>query len=308
MSSINTNLAAITALQNLNKISKSMLMTQNQISTGYRVASASDNAAYWSIATTMRSDKSALGAVSDSLGLGAATVDTQYTAMQNAINLVDQIKTKLVAAKTPGVDRVKIQSEISQLQSQAKSVADSATFSGQNWLSVDTSVTGYTATKSIVASFTRSATGVNVGTISFNSATSVLYDSNSGTKTGIMDKDRTDTAANTFQIANIDISALSDSTTDQTKLSDLIQGVDNAISEMTTAATNLGSVKTRVGLQRDFVTALMGAIDSGVGTLVDADMNEASTKYQALQVQQQLGVQALSIANSSSQSILSLFR
>jgi flagellin len=308
MSSINTNLAAITALQNLNKINKSMLMTQSQISTGYKVATASDNAAYWSIATTMRSDKSALGAVQDALGLGAATVDTQYTATQSAIDLVDQIKTKLVAAKTPGVDRVKIQSEISQLQNQAKSVADSATFSGQNWLSVDSSATGYTATKNIVASFTRNSSGVSVGTISFNSATSVLYDSTSGTKTGILDKDRTDSAGATYQINTIDISALTDTTTDQTRLSDLISGADAAIKEMTTAGTNLGAVKTRVGLQKDFITSLVGAIDTGVSTLVDADMNEASTKYQALQVQQQLGVQALSIANSSSQSILSLFR
>ena len=87
-----------------------------------------------------------------------------------------------------------------------------------------------------------------------------------------------------------------------------ISGADAAIKEMTTAATSLGAVKTRIGLQQDFVEGLMDAIDRGVGTLVDADMNEESTRLQALQVQQQLGIQALSIANATSQNILSLFQ
>jgi flagellin len=78
--------------------------------------------------------------------------------------------------------------------------------------------------------------------------------------------------------------------------------------EMTDAASSLGAVKSRIGLQQDFVKSLMDALDRGVGTLIDADMNEESTKLQALQVQQQLGVQALSIANSSTQSILKLFQ
>ncbi len=106
----------------------------------------------------------------------------------------------------------------------------------------------------------------------------------------------------------MDISALTDSSGDLTTLEDYIKGVDTAIKEMTTAATNLGSVKQRIGLQSEFVTALGQAIDRGIATLVDADMSEESTKLQALQVQQQLGIQAMSIANSSTQNILSLFR
>ena len=91
-------------------------------------------------------------------------------------------------------------------------------------------------------------------------------------------------------------------------LDSYISGADAAIKEMTTAASNLGAVKSRIGLQQDFVKSLMDALDRGIGTLVDADMNEESTRLQALQVQQQLGIQALSIANSSSQNILSLFQ
>ena len=124
MSSINTNVAAMTALQSLTATNKSLTETQNRISTGFRVADASDNAAYWSIATTMRSDNAAMSTVQDALGLGAATVDVAYTGINSAIKVVDQIKSKLVAARQPGVDRGKIQSEITELQSQLRGVAE----------------------------------------------------------------------------------------------------------------------------------------------------------------------------------------
>ena len=137
MSSINTNVAAMTALQTLTQTNKLLTETQNRISTGYRVADASDNAAYWSIATTMRSDNAALSTVQDALGLGAATVDVAYTGLNSSIKVVDQIKSKLVAARQPGVDRNKIQSEITELQAQLRGIADAASFSGENWLSVD---------------------------------------------------------------------------------------------------------------------------------------------------------------------------
>ncbi len=116
------------------------------------------------------------------------------------------------------------------------------------------------------------------------------------------------TAAPPWPIADIDISALTDAAADVTTLEESINIVDAAILDMTDAATNLGSVKSRVDLQKEFVTNLMDAIDRGIGQLVDADMNEESTRLQALQVQQQLGIQALSIANANSQNILSLFR
>ena len=147
MSSINTNVAAMTALQSLTATNKALTETQNRISTGFRVADASDNAAYWSIATTMRSDNSALSTVQDALGLGAATVDVAYTGINSAIKVVDQIKSKLVAARQPGVDRGKIQSEITELQSQLRGIAESASFSGENWLSVDFGAATYNATK-----------------------------------------------------------------------------------------------------------------------------------------------------------------
>ena len=307
MSSINTNASAMTALKSLQMTNKALETTQSRISTGYRVASASDNAAYWSIATTMRSDNKALSTVKDALGLGQAKLDTAYTGINAAIDVVDEIKAKLVAAKEPGVDKSKIQSEITQLQDQLTSIATSASFSGENWLSVDSSATGYSATKSVVASFNRAADGtVSVSTIDIDTSSTKLFDADA-TGTGILDTEFTTTGggAVTVSVSTLDITATG---IDDTDLDEMISNVDAALQSMTTAASDLGAAKSRVSMQADFVSDLMDAIDRGVGTLVDADMNEESTRLQALQVQQQLGIQALSIANSNQQQILSLFR
>lgn len=307
MTSIMTNQSAMTALQSLTTTNKSLSQTQNRISTGYRVSGAEDNAAYWSIATTMRSDRDALSTVKDALGLGAATLDVAYNGMKNAIDVTKEIKSKLVAARQPGIDRDKIQSEVAELQDQLRSVAESSVFSGENWLAVDSSDAGYNATKTMIASFSRSGGDVSIGTISVNVDGSKLFDAND--QSGILDNE--DTTANggtDFSVSTLDISAISDSDDDLEDLEQMIGFVDEAIGGMTTAASNLGAIKQRTKLQSEFVSTLMSAIDRGVGALVDADMNEESTRLQALQVQQQLGIQALSIANQNSQSVLSLFR
>ncbi|MCB1378747.1 MAG: flagellin [Alphaproteobacteria bacterium] len=307
MASIMTNVSAMTALQSLTATNKKLDITQSRISTGYRVNSAEDNAAYWSIATTMRSDNGALSTVMDALGLGAATIDVAYTGMNSAIEAAKEIKNKLVAARQPGVDRGKIQSEIEELQLQLKSIGDTSVFSGENWISVDSGSADYNPIKTIVASFSRSNSGITIGTISIDVGSVKLYDAND--QSGIIDtEDTTSNGGVTYSVASLDISTLTNSDADLEDLEQMIAWVDTAISNMTTSAANLGAIKQRVSLQRDFVKTLMDAITRGVSSLVDADMNEESTKLQALQVQQQLGVQSLSIANQSSQSILSLFR
>ena len=305
MTSLLTNASAITALQNLNATNKSMQTTQERISTGMRVANASDNAAYWSIATTMKSDNSALSTVKDALGMGVATVDVTSSAVKSTVDLVSQIKSKLVAAKEPGLDRSKVQAEISQLQKQLQSVADASVFSGENWLSVDSSGAGYNATKSIVSSFTRSGGTITVGTIDVNVDSIKLYDSNCNS--GLIDKART-SGTETASVATLDIAALTYSTTDTTTLDAYISIVDSALTDVTTAASDLGAVKNRISMQQDFIANLMDSVTKGIGQLIDADMSQESTKLQALQVQQQLGVQSLSIANQNSQQILSLFK
>jgi len=339
MNSINTNFAAITALQALNKTNNNMVETQSRIATGFRVGGAEDNAAYWSMATTMRADNKSLAAVADALGLGASTIDVAYTAMDTAIETVKDIQAKLVLARQPGADRAKIQTEIDQLQDQLRSNAKSASFAGENWLSVDTGDAAYAATEEIVSSFARTGDSVAVGTIAIDISTTFLFNANtdgaggaigSGAATdvelGILGSARVATADVTaadptvgkigsgaglgsIVLVSVDGTAEMDiSTADEATIDDYISSVDQALKEMTDAATNLGAAKNRINLQQEFVSNLQDAIDRGISTLVDADMNEESTRMQALQVQQQLGIQALSLANQNSQNILSLFR
>ena len=322
MTSINTNTSAMTALQSLSAINSSLDQTQNRISTGYRVGAASDNAAYWSIATTMRSDNKALGAVEDALGLGPAKVDVAYTGMEAAIDVTSEIKSKLLAALEPGVDKTKINSELTELKNQLSSIASSASFSGENWLQNSTAAAA--GTKNVVASFNRDSGGnVSVGTIGLDVSSMTLIGTDNETL-GLLTKDydadqllATPTATpDNYRLIDVvgqttaatgTVIALASTTTDA-QVNAMVRVVDKILSDMTTAASNLGASKSRMDIQSEFVSNLRNSIDKGVGTLVDADMTEESTRLKALQTPQQLGVQALSIANSSSQSVLSLFR
>jgi flagellin len=421
MTSILTNTAAMAALQTLRSLGVDMEDTQKRVSTGLRVGTASDNAAYWSIATTMRSDNGALSAVQDALGLGAAKVDTAYAAMETVVDVVTEIKSKLVAASEAGVDKSKIQSEISQLQDQLRSIASSASFSGENWLQADiggrTNATNgeiYASDpvmKQVIGSFTRDANGnVAVQPIPIKlDETTVLFDL-SGGDAGLLDanmlkgfREVQDTLGND-RYAKINTNAMSDTTAkwveiggnvwakadttgsllagtnadylikigggfvdavyngtaggydidtnalvatnatigytksvsvselDITMLDDyrnsasatylgmgtdvddanimdaLISFVDAQLEALTSSTAKLGSISMRIEMQEDFVSKLTDSIDSGIGRLVDADMNEESTRLKALQTQQQLAIQSLSIANTNSENILSLFR
>lgn len=322
MNTINTNVSAMTALSSLQQTNKMLSDTQNAISTGLRVANASDNAAYWSIATTMRSDNAALSTVQDAMGLGAAKVDTTTTGLNAAIEVTTEIKTKLVAAREPGVDRSKIQSEIAELKNQLSSIVESSGFNGENWLQND----GATAAvdKAVVGSFNRSSEGnVTVSTIDITVSDLTLIGTDNETL-GILTKDYdadqlidtpTGTPAN-YRLIDVagettaatgTVIAVSSSTTDAA-LDQMISVVDAINEDLITAAADLGSTGKRISMQQDFVSNLMDSIDKGISQLVDADLNEESTKLQALQAQQQLGIQALSIANTNSQNLLALFR
>jgi flagellin len=300
-SSLLTNSSAMTALQTLRNVSSQLSTTQNRISTGQRVSTASDNAAYWSIATSMRADNNALSAVSDSLGLSAATVDTEYTALTAVVGDstggLTKLQGLLVEAKTAGIDRTKIQADITQIQQQMKGTANAATFNGVNWLSATATTP---ASFNLVSSFSRVGGTPTIGVITLTISNYSLYTS---TTTGILD-----TVAGGASVDTLTIATLTDSAVDQTTLDGYITKVTAAINSVASAAANLGAVKNRISTNTDFVKTLMDSVSRGVGQLVDADMNAESTRLQALQTQQQLGVQALSIANQNSQSILSLFR
>ncbi|MFB2549660.1 flagellin N-terminal helical domain-containing protein [Ensifer soli] len=321
MSSIHTNVSAIAALSTLRSINSEMETTQGRISSGFRVADSSDNAAYWSIATTMRSDNKALGAVQDALGLGAAKTDTAYTGLNTTVDILSEIKSKLVAAREPGVDKEKINKELTELKNQLVSTAKSASFSGENWLYNESS--SAPGTKELVGSFNRDADGnVTVGLIEYDTSKSMLIDTNNagnGLLTKAVDADAlqataSGTAANFYLInANSTTSAAGTeialtSSTSSATVDNMIRVVDDLLSQVTDAAADLGAANQRIDMQNNFMSDLRDVLDKGIGRLVDADMNEESTKLKALQTQQQLGIQALSIANSDSQNILSLFR
>jgi len=329
MSSIMTNSSALTALQSLASTNKNLEMTQSRISTGFRVASATDNAAYWSIATTMRSDKSSLSVVQDTLGLGAGKVDTAYQAITKSITTIGEIKDKLVSAVGASAsDKAKIQTEITALQAQLKMGADGATYSGSNFLSLNTTtgtaVAGVADDAKVVSAFTRNSAGtVALQTIDIKVDSVKMYEAfatATAVQKGIIDgarlgtsgaRDVTATAAVGGTVAATDGYAVSSLTVvgfNDVQIQQMLNVVDTATKELTSGATTLGAAQKRINIQKDATQSLMDSIDRGVGQLVDADMNQESTRLQALQVQQQLGIQALSIANAGSQSILSLFR
>lgn len=306
MSSLLTNASAMTALQTLTNINKDLSTTQSRISTGLRVSEAADNAAYWSIATTMRSDNQASSVVQDALGLGAGKIDTAYTAMNNAKDVIVQLKDKVLLAKATEnpSDRAQIQNEIEAYKAQLGEAA-SAAYAGTRLLSTDSAAAS--TNFSVISSYNRASDGnVTTGQIDVALANIRLVDTGVG-NTGILDTEftTTGTGAVTQSLSTIDVTAAN---LDGTDFNDMLTAIETALSGIITGSAELGAAKSRIDMQMSFTSSLMDAIDRGVGQLVDADMNEESTRLAALQTQQQLGIQALSIANSSAQSILSLFR
>ena len=250
----------------------------------------------------MRADNAALSAVSDSLGLSAATVDTEYTALTTVVGDstggLTKLQSLLVEAKTAGIDRTKIQADITQIQQQMKGTANAATFNGVNWLSTTADHADDGQPGVVVLARRRHADHRL-----HHPDRPPTIRSIPSTTSGILD-----TVSGGASVNTINIATLTDSAADQTTLDGYIAQVTAAINSVASAAANLGAVKNRISTNTDFVKSLMDSVDRGIGQLVDADMNQESTRLSALQVQQQLGVQALSIANNSSQSILSLFR
>jgi flagellin len=286
MSSINTNLSAMTALQSLKSTQNAMNKNQNQISTGLRVGEASHNASYWSISTQMKSDNGALSAVKDAIGQSKAMINTFTSAMDKSLTYLNKMKAGLVTASQPGADLAKIQEEFKANIEGMKSAAGSASFNGQNWLA------GAAATVNLVTSY--DGVSNTVGTLAINTANTSLFTDPSAPATG---------AGLLGDVALIDISSAT-----AAQIAAHLVTVDTAISNVTKGSAMLGANKALLETQEEFIGALSDSLTAGVSTFIDADMNEASTRNQALQTQQQLGVQALSMANQNSQMILKLFQ
>jgi flagellin len=308
-SSILTNSSALTALLSLNNTQQTLNQYENQISTGLRISSAADNASYWSIATQTNSDVGALGAVSDALSESSSLLTTSTAALQSTISVLDSIKNDLTEASNPGANLSAIQTDISSQQQLLFSIGNSASFNGINLLTNSSTSAGGTATAlntvNLVASY-NSADGTQaVSFISINASNTELFDGTAGA---------TNAASATGGIlgtagtnSNVSVLALNISSFSATQIAGALADVQTAITSITTAASTVGGVQTNVTDQQTFISNLSTSLTEGVGALVDADLNQASSKISALQVQQQLGVQALSIANSNTQLILKLF-
>jgi flagellin len=295
MSSILTNQSAITALQALRMTQQSLASIQKQISTGLKISSPSDNASTWSIAQTMKSDQGVLSTITDSLNVSGSLLNVATAAVTDAITVLNNIKSAIAEAEVPGADQAKILTSLQALGQQLTSKVVSASFNGLNLL--DGSGTGAYAT---IASYTdgKGAAASSIGTISLT--TQAL--TNAG-NTGILQA-----AQATGSAAATNFTALTAADLATGTIADTLSNADKAIADLTSYAANIGSTYTSVQAQQSFIKTLNEALTSGVSSLVDADMNEASTRLQALQTQQQLGVQSLSIANQNSQIIIKLFQ
>jgi len=312
MSSILTNNSAMTALQNLSATQKSLSITQAQISSGLRVSTASDNAAYWSISNTLRSDTGALSAVSDALNLGSSVLGVANAALNSTLTYLNRIKADVVSAQQSGTSTAQVQTDIAAQQQTLLATLTSASLNGVNLLDGSSGTSA-----SFVSSFTRNASGAtSLQTLSVStSGTSGTQVGGAGgilavslgafSGAGVGGAAGTGAGAGTYAAGSL--LAINITTASSSDLAKLQVGIDNLINQVNGAGAQLGSVTTAVNNQQTFVTTLSNALTSGVGSLVDADMNLASTRLQALQTQQQLGIQALSIANQNSQLILKLF-
>ena len=316
----------------------SLQTTQQQISTGLMVNSAADNAATWSIAQTMSSDQNVYTQLSSNLSQTDSQLNVATAAVNSAITVMNSIKTALTQAEAPGADTAAIATSIAQLSSQLTTIVNSASFNGVNLLNGSQDSSSATPTLNVTASYVDgqtsltsggSATDSTVGTISVQLQTLIGNPSATGATSvagsGILDGGAVSQGpgsllptAFTALTTQASAQAVLDNTTaggatgaggtTGTTLTDTLNNADQVINDLTTYAATLGAAQSRVESQNSFLQTLNSALTTGIGALVDADMNQASTRLQALQTQQQLGVQSLSIANQNSQMILKLFQ
>ncbi|HEX8570049.1 MAG TPA: flagellin [Caulobacteraceae bacterium] len=277
MNSVNTNIGAMVALQNLNATNNELATVQSRINTGRKINSARDNGAIWAIAQSQRSESTALNAVKESLQRGQSTIDVAMAAGESISDLLIQMKEKALAATDSTLDtnsRTYLANDFKSLRDQIKKIVANAEFNGTNMIK-----TGGVA----VAALANAKDGSTRSTITV--------------------------AAQSMQLggANITVSAAATFSSVATASATLIE-VNKSIAKVSTALTALGTGSKALETHLNFMTKLQDTLDAGVGNLVDADLAKESARLQALQTKQQLGIQALAIANSSSSTLLGLFR
>lgn len=274
LNSVNTNTGALVALQNLNKTNSELDTTQNRINTGQKVSTAKDNGAIWAIAQTQRGTANALNAVKGSLERGQSTIDVAMAAGETVSNLLIQMKEKSLAASDTTLDttsRAALNEDFKALRDQITKAVTNADFNGANMIKA--------SGNSVVA--LANADGTSKITVAAQSL--ALGDANV-------------TVAAAASLGTATIAAA------------MVTTVSTSITNVGAALAKLGTGSKALESHLSFVAKLQDTLDAGVGNLVDADLARESAKLQALQTKQQLGIQALSIANGATNSLLGLFR
>jgi flagellin len=266
------------ALSTLRSVNNNLSETQNRISTGMKVNSAKDNASYFSISTTMKSEGGMNKAINEGLTLTKNSVSTARLGAETMVDLSQQFVDRLAFAQTEGVDQADVQKELTSLAAQMKTAIDQSSFNGENLIS-----TAGSGTKQVVSGVSRSGATLATTKISFNA----------------VDLEAVHTSFAGIAITNASTAA---------DLETALTNAEGFLASVTDAATDLGIAEKQVETQQAFLTELGDRLDSGVGSMVDADMEKEAARLQSLQVQQQLSTQSLSIANQAPQNILSLFR
>ncbi len=419
--SINTNTAAMAALESLSTTTTALNATENQVSTGKKVSTSSDNPAIYAISQSMTGNIAGLSAVSDSLSLGAQVVNTANTAASDIISTLQTLQQTVTQAGTTGIDQSTMQTQVANAINQINNYARNSTFNGVNVLTsvADTGggatngtaniVTGLQGTTLTIANqaaliggggadvlsnalgltanlatggtattgtgtstdqqvINSSATGVNIATTTnlsasdFANGSGVVLTNGDGTTTtfefdasGVNSTAQETTGANANHVVLVEVDTTSQSTStmlgklvdamnsngynaviqndgsinvtgkgltasSSTSAADISAGttltasqaaittIQSAITKMNTISTALGASTQQITGMQSFTSDLSDALTTGVGALTDADLSTASARLTSLQTKQQLAIQSLSIANSQSQSILSLFR
>jgi flagellin len=272
---VHTNKSALTALQNLNKTNDDLADVQNRVNTGLQIANAKDNAAVWAIAQGQRADIGALGAVKMSLQRAQSISEVSATAGETISDLLVELKSKVVAAMDTSLDtssRTALDSDFKSLLRQIKQVSNNAQFDGANLLdgSIPANIQ-FLANADATNKITLSTQNMSLG--------GALI-----------------TVAGTASITTV------------TLATGILAQLNSSISNVNQALGNLGSQGKQIEAHLGFIGKLTDVLETGVGNLVDADLAKESARLQGLQVQQQLGAQALSIANQAPQIVLQLFR
>ncbi|GGB68194.1 flagellin [Glycocaulis alkaliphilus] len=275
MASVNTNPGAMVALQNLNKTNSQLQTVQNRINTGLAVSSAKDNGGIYAIAQNMRAEVGSLRAVNNSLDLAISTVDVALAAGDAISDLLIEMKEKALAASDVSLDsasRTALNEDFEALRDQISTIVENAEFNGSNL--IDGSMSGG-------ISALANAKGTNTINVSDEDL------SLSGTILGLS--------------GGTDIATQSDA-------SAAVTAIESALTNLNSALARMGTGSKSLEIHKTFVSKLSDSLEKGIGNLVDADLAKESARLQSLQVKQQLGIQALSIANSAPSTVLGFFR